>query len=132
MDGRPTVRWGKGPESAAIAVAVWLPQRLDWSACRGMRGLLGFLDGDEARPVLLGLLEKPPADALLPSEASAPEPRDQKPQTLRLEGQQAVIIQCGKARIELRADGTVVMAGERMLSRSKGVNRIKGGSVQIN
>ncbi len=39
---------------------------------------------------------------------------------------------CGKASITLTRAGKVIIRGAYLLSRSSGVNRIKGGSVQIN
>jgi hypothetical protein len=41
-------------------------------------------------------------------------------------------LRCGKASITLTRAGKVLIRGAYLLSRSSGVNRIKGGSVQIN
>lgn len=131
-DGRPLLSWGQGRDKGVAATAVWMPQPIDWSACRGMRVLVGFLEGDEGRPVLLGLLDTPPPGAWMPAAQGPLAPEEPAPRTLRLEGTEEIILECGKAKIHLRADGTVMVLGERVLSRSKGVNRIKGGSVQIN
>ena len=43
-----------------------------------------------------------------------------------------VVIRCGKASITLTRAGKVLIQGEYVLSRSAGVNRVKGGSVQLN
>ena len=51
---------------------------------------------------------------------------------LVLSAQREVTIQCGKASITLTRAGKVLIRGEYLLSRSSGVNRIKGASVQIN
>ncbi len=51
---------------------------------------------------------------------------------LEIEGQDEVVIRCGKSSITLRRNGRVVIRGTYVESRSKGTNRIKGGSVQIN
>lgn len=131
-DGRPLLVWGGGRDPGVAASAVWMPQAIDWSACRGLRALVGFMEGDEGRPVLVGLLEAPPANALVHAGQGPRALVEKAPRTLRLEGQEEIILECGKAKIHLRADGTVIVLGERVLSRSKGVNRIKGGAVQIN
>jgi hypothetical protein len=61
----------------------------------------------------------------------APEARvDGKKVTLI--GEEEVTLRCGKASITLTAAGKVLIKGEYVLSRSAGVNRIKGGAVQIN
>jgi hypothetical protein len=49
-----------------------------------------------------------------------------------LTGEEEVTLQCGKASITLTRAGKVLITGDYVLSRSRGVNRIKGGSVQIN
>ena len=41
-------------------------------------------------------------------------------------------LRCGKASLILTRAGKVLIRGAYLLSRSSGVNRIKGGSVQIN
>lgn len=49
-----------------------------------------------------------------------------------LEGQEEVVLKCGEASITLNRNGKVVIRGKYLLSRSSGVNRILGGSVQVN
>ncbi len=49
-----------------------------------------------------------------------------------LEGQEEVVLRCGEASITLTRNGKVVIRGKYLLSRSSGVNRILGGSVQVN
>ena len=43
-----------------------------------------------------------------------------------------LVLRCGKASITLTKAGKVVIEGTYVSTRSSGVNRIKGGSVQIN
>jgi hypothetical protein len=43
-----------------------------------------------------------------------------------------IVFQCGEASITLTKAGKILLRGTYLLSRSSGVNRIKGGSVQIN
>lgn len=49
-----------------------------------------------------------------------------------LEGQEEVVLKCGEASITLTRNGKVVIRGKYLLSRSSGINRILGGSVQVN
>jgi len=125
-DGRPLVRCGHIAEQVLPASTIWAERRHDWSSCKGLRAIIGFEDGDESKPVLLGLLD-PPRDADTAEPAGGVKPR-----VLRIESEQELILECGKAKIALRADGRIVILGGYVLSRSKGVNKIKGGSVQIN
>ena len=49
-----------------------------------------------------------------------------------LSAKQTITLKCGKASITLTKAGKIILRGAYLLSRSSGVNRIKGGSVQIN
>lgn len=133
-DGRPVVRWDEEAASRA-AMTAWSEREPDWGTCRGQRVWLAFADGDETRPVVLALLERPRRFA---DEDTAPESRGEaavekpKPRTLRIDSEEELVLECGKARISLRADGRIVILGGYVLSRSTGVNKVKGASVQIN
>jgi len=48
------------------------------------------------------------------------------------DAKEEIVLRCGKASITLTKAGKVVIRGTYLLTRSSGVNRIKGGSVQIN
>jgi len=117
-DGRPLVAGPRG--EARPAEAVWMERSPDWAACSGLRCVLGRIEGDPARPVVLGLLDAPPA------------PTGEEARVLKLTGERELILQCGDASISLRADGRIVIKGGYVLSRSTGVNKVKGASVQIN
>lgn len=132
-DGRPLVCWGRGRRSARPVRAVWMRTPPEWSNCKGVRAVLGFEDGDQSKPILLGLLDSPPTEREeVQTDDDAGAITEEKPKVLRIESEQELILECGKAKIALRADGRVVILGGYVLSRSKGVNKIKGGSVQIN
>jgi hypothetical protein len=47
-------------------------------------------------------------------------------------GKERVVIQCGKSSITLTAAGKVIIKGDYVCSDSKGVNRLRGGSIQLN
>ena len=51
---------------------------------------------------------------------------------LILTAEKEIVLRCGLASITLTRAGKVILRGAYLLSRSSGVNRIKGGSVQIN
>ena len=46
--------------------------------------------------------------------------------------EEEIVLKCGKSSIQLTRAGKVIIRGAYLLNRSSGVNRIKGGSVQIN
>lgn len=86
-------------------------------------------DGDEGQPIILGVLGS--ANGTVAESSPELEARVDG-QTVRLTGQEEVTLRCGKASITLTKAGKIILRGAYVLSRSSGVNRIKGASVQIN
>jgi hypothetical protein len=96
----------------------------------GRGAVLVFEEGDLRKPIIMGLLQP----ESLPGAASPESPVD-----VSLDGEQVtlsakneIVLRCGKASITLTRAGKIIIRGAYVLSRSSGVNRIKGGSVQIN
>jgi hypothetical protein len=142
-DGQPLISWEGSPSPQPAYAVAWMGQPIDWSACRGLRAIIAFESSDDSRPVILGLLDAPPPVELVsvpievepaPAEDELVTSEDQaeNPEVLNIESEKELILQCGKAKIALRADGRVMIMGGYVLSRSTGVNKIKGGSVHIN
>ena len=96
------------------------------NADAGREVALTFEDADPSRPIIVGLVQSPQVQPAAQCEGKLDE------ETLVLSAKREVIIQCGKASITLTNAGKVLIRGAYLLSRSSGVNRIKGGSVQIN
>ncbi|HED33662.1 MAG TPA: hypothetical protein ENJ08_05500, partial [Gammaproteobacteria bacterium] len=53
-------------------------------------------------------------------------------QRVVLEGREEIVLKCGEASITLTKAGKILIRGKYLLNRSTGVNRIMGGSVQVN
>lgn len=49
-----------------------------------------------------------------------------------IEGQEEIVLTCGESSITLTKAGKILIRGNYLVSRSNGVNRILGGSVQVN
>lgn len=95
----------------------------------GAEVVLTFENGNREQPIILGLLS--PNDATpLPTATSLMVTADDD--RLELTADREIVLRCGKASITLTRAGKVLIRGDYVLSRSSGVNRIKGGSVQIN
>jgi|CXWL01.1.fsa_nt_gi hypothetical protein len=95
----------------------------------GEEVLVAFEAGNLRSPYIIGALwnsEQPPAVSQPPIEAKVDG------QQVVIEGKKEIVLKCGKASITLTRAGKVLIRGAYVLSRSSGVNRVKGGSVQIN
>lgn len=51
---------------------------------------------------------------------------------VEIEAADEIVLRCGQASIVLRRNGRVIIRGTYVETRSRGVNRVKGGSVEIN
>jgi hypothetical protein len=89
------------------------------------QAVITFDEGDPRRPIILGLLSKQ-------EDSERQVNIEVDGEKLVLTGGQEIVLRCGGASITLTRAGKVLIQGEYVLTRSKGVNRIRGGSVQIN
>jgi Domain of unknown function (DUF6484) len=89
-----------------------------------------FEQGDPARPLVMGRILHPEV-ALDPAGARRFQAiiDDQR---LELKAEREIVLRCGKASITLTRAGKILLRGAYIFSRSTGVNKIKGGSVQLN
>lgn len=53
-------------------------------------------------------------------------------QKLVIDAQEEIVLRCGASSISLHKNGKISIRGKYLLNRSSGVNRIMGGSVQVN
>ena len=89
--------------------------------------VLAFEYGDIAKPIITGLLWQPEK-----SPTQEPVVAELDGQRITLTADKEIVLRCGKASITLTRAGKVLIRGSYLLNRSSGVNRLKGGSVQIN
>ena len=96
----------------------------------GRDAMLLFEDGDPDRPIIVGCIRPP---------CVGPSSRQTRPVEVESDGERLVVsanhglvLRCGKASITLSADGSIVLRGTHVVSHASGVNRIRGGSVEIN
>jgi len=94
----------------------------------GRQVALMFEAGDPARPIVLGVIQQP-AESAKP-QAIFQAQRDGE--RIEIKADKEIVLSCGEASITLTQAGKIILRGTYLLSRSSGVNRIKGGSVQIN
>jgi Domain of unknown function (DUF6484) len=151
--GRPLVSVSHIPEfnsRPALATVPVLPQHI------GRQVALMFTHGADSQPVVVGFIHSPlsqildvvltstesnqdNSDEVVFAERSPQSTTDDNTETLHidgkrivLEGREEVVLRCGESSITLNANGKISIRGKYLLSRSSGVNRILGGSVQVN
>lgn len=131
-DGQPRVHYPGIPMDkplAAISTENLGEQNI------GHEVALGFVDGDPALPIILGLIQKTGAEEQATATVT---PQDQSVDVqldgdrLTLSADREIVLKCGKSSITLTRAGKVILKGAYLSTHSTGMNRIKGGSVQIN
>ncbi|PKG37370.1 DUF6484 domain-containing protein [Psychromonas sp. Urea-02u-13] len=103
-----------------------------------------FNQGDLTQPIIMGLIHSP-LQAMLENFAEQMETEkvelagDLNIDDVKVEGnkvtfeaQEEMVFKCGEASITLTKAGKILIRGKYLLNRSSGVNRIMGGSVQVN
>lgn len=146
----PLVDYPENPHGPLAARAV-IPLTPEWAkkAVADKRELVLTFEAEQSdRPIVMGVLE--PVTALAPARgprsATVPTPAtpsgplspaaqlDAKVDGKRvvIEGQDEIVLKCGQASITLRRNGRVVVRGTYVETRANGVNRIRGGTVEIN
>lgn len=153
--GRPQVIFGEMKETEALIAMT--TQEITRKQV-GRQVALLFANGETRQPVIVGLIHNPLSDILenftVPDPAQladspfpelsmerdevAASEHDNKEQVIvdgkrvTIQGAEEVTLKCGKASITLTKAGKILIRGTYLSNRSSGVNRILGGSVQIN
>lgn len=123
----------RGPIQARItaAAADSITRQADDS---DVKVLIAFEENDKRRPVIIDVIR----DRIEPSPSAMAMDRSNLDdvkidgETVTFDAKKEIVLRCGKSSITLTRAGKVLIRGAYLLNRSSGVNRIKGGSVQIN
>ncbi len=108
----------------------------DGSRATGRKILLVFENDDPELPIIVDFVCESLDDA---PPKSPVELQLDKPDEVFIDGRRVtfdakdeIVLRCGKASVTLSRAGKIVIRGTYLINRSSGVNKIKGGSVQIN
>lgn len=93
----------------------------------GREIILMFESGNLRKPIVMGVIE--PATRKKPGNSLSVEIDGER---VILTAEKEIVLRCGEASITLTRAGKVLIRGAYLSSRSSGVNRIKGGSIQLN
>jgi hypothetical protein len=127
-DGRtPLVLFAGQPGTAAVAARSVVDLFRDHV---GRQVALMFEGADAAKPIVVGVLREGDSWPLgqLPGHAEV----EADGERLIVDARRQLVLRCGRASITLTREGKVLIQGTFLSSRSSGVNRIRGASVQIN
>ena len=124
-----------GPLSARFAGSMEAKLRKIFEAAN--QSVLLFFEGDNPKlPIIIDTI----CDSI--NEASEKNPvafQMDESESVFIDGKRVtfdakeqIVLRCGKSSITLTRAGKILIRGAYLLNRSSGVNRIKGGSVQIN
>lgn len=146
-EGRLLVDFGGNPEGPLPAKQMLhlTPAMVENAVATRQSAVLLFENGDSRLPLVIGLEQGPSStpllDAILEETGTGPAPEAPAApptealvdgQRVVIEGKDEVVLRCGQASITLRRNGKVIIRGVYVETQASGVNRIKGGSVQVN
>ncbi len=149
--GDPMVDFALNPAGKAISATATMA--ID-NGHTGRQVALMFVDGSLDKPLIIGLIHSPLQEMIESFELSTArqgddalsDELDSEPaanleniddvlvdgKRVVLEGRDEVVLRCGESSITLTSSGKILIRGRYLLSRSSGVNRIHGASVQVN
>src|SRR5579872_4804385 len=119
--GNPVVNFPGNPTNQPVVARTTIP--LD-PMCVGSEVVLLFENGDPARPIVVGQLQKAQPASTVVAELDG--------ERVVLSAEREIALKCGEASITLTAAGKILIRGTYVLTRSSGANRIKGATVEIN
>ena len=124
----PLVRYASQPSSVALRARSVVDLH---GAHIGRSVVLAFENADPARPLVIGVLTDD-APAWPNASVAGQVEVDADGRRVVVTAQHELVLKCGRASITLSKSGRIVIAGEEVSTRAIGLNRVLGGSVQIN
>ena len=98
--------------------------------------LLVFESERSDKPIIVGLVQPRESHVELKRQDRESQPSELEAhidgKRIALQAEDEIVLRCGDASITLQRNGRIVVRGAYVETRSKGVNRIKGGTVRIN
>jgi len=125
----------QGPVAARLTSSI-KSKLLNQTAFADKEVLLAFEDNNPELPIIIdtlySLVDEITNTPTIALETERPTDVTIDGKRVTFDAKEEIVLRCGKASITLTKAGKVLIRGAYLLNRSSGVNRIKGGSVQIN
>ena len=125
--GEPLIAFADNPAETAMPARCTTEIK---AADTGREVALMFEAGDVKRPLIIGFIQHPGQDQNDNSKQAMNTTLDDE--EIVLSAKRNITLKCGKSSITLTRTGKILIKGEYLSSHSTGVNRIKGGSIQLN
>lgn len=96
----------------------------------GSQCAIMFTAGNINQPVIMGILRQ----TVIALEANTDDQAviEENGHSIRVSAEKNIRFQCGKASIEMSADGRIELHGSTIVNHATGLNRIRGASVKLN
>jgi hypothetical protein len=98
--------------------------------------VLIFEDNNPRLPIIIGVIQDEPVATSPPQEVILDRNEAKEiivdKERIVLDAKKEILLRCGEGSVTIGKDGKIVIKGTNLLSRAKGVNRIKGAAVNIN
>ena len=132
--GEPAVNFASNPSDSPLPAKSTVVLGKETLGCKV---LLLFETGNARKPIIIGVVQPPKlphekAKGVALGQHLAASIVECDGERVVFSAEKEIVLQCGDASITLTRAGKILIRGKYLLSRSSGVNRIKGGSVQIN
>ncbi len=140
-NGQALVDFPQNPSSTTISAMSTMPVTHQHTS---RQVALLFNQGDLSQPIIMGIIHSPLQSMLdnfgqhsqtekveLAAELNINDVKVEGDK-VTFEAQEEMVFKCGESSITLTKSGKVLIRGKYLLNRSSGVNRIMGGSVQVN
>lgn len=146
--GQPLIDFSENPTAHPLVAMTTLGMTAKHV---GRQVALLFANGNLHKPVIMGMIHSPLLDMLENfDQTQTITDRNETKNVIELESdaqvddvlidgkrmvfeaKEEIVFKCGEASITLTKAGKVLIRGKYLLNRSSGVNRIMGGSVQVN
>lgn len=139
--GQPLIDFPQNPSKQPVSAMTTLALTQQQS---NRQVALLFNQGDLNKPIVIGLIHSPLQAMLENFGQTAIEESVEiagalnidnvkvEGKKVTLEAEEEMVFKCGDSSITLTKAGKVLIRGKYLLNRSSGVNRIMGGSVQVN